>query len=313
LEGHTRGVLGLAFFPDDRRLISGSLDKSLIIWDGTAGEVEKRLTGHTGPVRSVAIAPNGRVFASGSEDGTVRMWKGTTGKQNGEPIAMGPMGGGVWALSFSPSGQRVAATGNGQVQICDVPTQGLVGDPLPIPGGGKYSVALSPDGSRIAADGAKGSIRIWDFGSMASGREGENDSDSDTVWSPQAKVIFDSLKGHSDYVRWATFAPDGRQLVTASRDAMICQWDMRSGAQMGKPLRGHSGPINDGVLSHDGDTLATASRDRTVRFWDLKTGNQKSRFLQHESDVRRVALSRDGSLLASGCYDGKVYLWDMKA
>ncbi|KIJ08989.1 hypothetical protein PAXINDRAFT_88116 [Paxillus involutus ATCC 200175] len=256
LKGHTRTVGGLAFFLDGCRIVSGSWDRSLIIWDVTVGEVEKKLAGHTGDIMSIAMAPDGRVFASGSEDGTLRFWDGSTGNEVGEPIHTLSTGKrGVWGLAFSPDSRRIATTGNHTIQIC-------------------------------------GTVGVWN--------------------SVSGKVVFNSLKGHTDAVMWTAFTPNGRQLVTASIDGTICRWDMKSGALIGKPLTGHSDWIYNGVLSRDGNTLATASADRTVRLWDLKTGNQKSRFLQHRFSVRRVALSRDGSLLATAGSGGDVYIWDMK-
>ncbi|KIJ06973.1 hypothetical protein PAXINDRAFT_91175, partial [Paxillus involutus ATCC 200175] len=296
-EGHTWAVDGLAFLSDGRRIVSGSWDQSLIIWDVIAGEVEKKLTvGHTRDIRSVAMAPNGSVFASGSEDGTLRLWDGSTGNEVGEPIDIHSRDSqGVWGLAFSPDSQRVATIGNHTVQIWDVLTRALLTGPLHVPGGGDYTVAFSHDGSRIAADAGGGGIRVWH--------------------SVTGEVIFDFLKGHINAaVTWSGFTPDEKQLVTACKlGGTICRWDMESGALIGKPLTGHSKSILDGVLSHDGNTLVTASQDQTVRFWDLKTGNQKSHFLQHQSFAHCVALSRDGSLLAIGCFDGKVYIWDMKA
>ncbi|KAF8837122.1 WD40 repeat-like protein [Paxillus ammoniavirescens] len=294
LEGHTNTVEGLAFFPDGRRLVSGSWGKSLIIWDVIVGEAEKKLTGHTNWIRSVAMAPDGSVFASGSEDGTVRFWDGTNGNEIGEPIDTHSTGSaGVWGLAFSPDSRRVATTGNRTVQIWDVLTRASVTEPLRIPGGGDYTVAFSHDGSRIAVDAGHGSVGVWD--------------------SASREVVFDSLKGHTKDVFWTAFTPDGRQLVTASDDGTICRWDMETGARIGKPLTGHSEAIYNGVISRDGKTLATASHDRTVRFWDLKTGNQKLRFLQHKSYVLGVALSPDGSLLATAGTDDNVYIWNMKA
>ncbi|KAF8833001.1 WD40 repeat-like protein, partial [Paxillus ammoniavirescens] len=86
LEGHTAIVNELTFFPDGCRLVSGSSDESLIIWDVTVGEVEKKLTRHTYLIKSLAMAPNGSVFSSGSEDSTMHFWDGTNGNEIGEPI-----------------------------------------------------------------------------------------------------------------------------------------------------------------------------------------------------------------------------------
>ncbi|KIJ57920.1 hypothetical protein HYDPIDRAFT_62363, partial [Hydnomerulius pinastri MD-312] len=56
LEGHSKMVRAVAFFPYGRRLLSASNDETMIIWDVESGEVEKKVAGHTDSVNSIAIA-----------------------------------------------------------------------------------------------------------------------------------------------------------------------------------------------------------------------------------------------------------------
>ena len=56
------------------RLVSGSFDKRVRVWDADTGQpVGKPLTGHTSQVTSVAFSPDGTRIASGSYQ-TVRQW-----------------------------------------------------------------------------------------------------------------------------------------------------------------------------------------------------------------------------------------------
>ena len=69
----------VVFSPDSKKLLSGSWDKTIKIWDidsnGTliTGPV---LQGHTWEVWSVAMSPDGKFIASGSSDHTIRVWDG---------------------------------------------------------------------------------------------------------------------------------------------------------------------------------------------------------------------------------------------
>ena len=70
----------VAYSPDDQRIISGSDDYTIRIWDAVAGvAIRKPLKGHTQRVWSVAYSPDGRYIISGSGDLTIRIWDAMTG------------------------------------------------------------------------------------------------------------------------------------------------------------------------------------------------------------------------------------------
>src|SRR5258708_28507838 len=78
--GHADSVTCLEISPDGRYIISGSLDRTIRIWDVETGAVVgEPLVGHTGAVLSVAYSPDGHHIASGSRDQTIRIWDGRTG------------------------------------------------------------------------------------------------------------------------------------------------------------------------------------------------------------------------------------------
>jgi WD40 repeat protein len=77
-------VRSVAFAQDGSRVVSGSYDKTVRIWNVTTGEVEAELKGHTDSVMSVAFAQDGSRVVSGSDDKTVRIWNVTTGEVEAE-------------------------------------------------------------------------------------------------------------------------------------------------------------------------------------------------------------------------------------
>jgi WD40 repeat protein len=71
----------VAISADGKRVVSGSWDGTVKVWDAAAGQEKLSLQGHTGPVSSVAFSPDRKRIASGSEDGTVKVWGAATGQQ----------------------------------------------------------------------------------------------------------------------------------------------------------------------------------------------------------------------------------------
>ena len=67
-------VNSISFSPHGNRIVSGSDDKSVRVWDAKTGEQLRELQGHTGNVSSVRFSPDGNQIVSGSNDASVRVW-----------------------------------------------------------------------------------------------------------------------------------------------------------------------------------------------------------------------------------------------
>src|SRR5258706_5483371 len=85
--GHADSIRSMCYSPDGTRVVSGSNDKTIRIWDAKSGTViGEPLTGHTSGVNSVAYSPDGRHITSGSTDSTIRIWDAETGTAVGNPL-----------------------------------------------------------------------------------------------------------------------------------------------------------------------------------------------------------------------------------
>jgi len=73
LTGHTNSIRSLVVLKDGR-LVSGSNDKTIRIWDASTGTLLRVLTGHTDFVTYLAVLQDGNTIASASWDTTIRIW-----------------------------------------------------------------------------------------------------------------------------------------------------------------------------------------------------------------------------------------------
>ena len=125
------------------------------------------------------------------------------------------------------------------------------------------SVAFSHDGRRIASGGWDNKVQLWAVGA-------------------QAKVGEIDLSGSGDLLLDLAFSPDGRSIVTGSRqdskvDPTVKFWDARTGDEV-STLQGAPPEFCDSVaFSPDGKLIAAgcfnqARAVRTIHLWDARTG-----------------------------------------
>jgi len=114
LMGHTDIVSSASFSPDGTKVVSGSYDQTVRIWDAVTGECEQTLEGHSDDVNSASFSPDGTKVVSGSDDKTVRIWDAVTGEC--EQILEGHSKY-VRSVSFSLDGTKVVSSSKDHMRI----------------------------------------------------------------------------------------------------------------------------------------------------------------------------------------------------
>ena len=71
--------MGRCALTADGRIVSGSYDKTIKVWDLESGRLLRSLEGHTSEVNAVALTADGRIV-SGSWDNTIKVWDLESGR-----------------------------------------------------------------------------------------------------------------------------------------------------------------------------------------------------------------------------------------
>jgi len=118
-----------------------------------------------------------------------------------------------------------------------------------------------------------------------------------------------AFTGHSDHVDSVAFSPDGRRVVSGSRDKSARIWDASSGQQL-LMLSGHTGGLNDAQFSPDGREVVTAAADRTARLWDAASGKELRVLSGHTDYLASATFSPDGLRIVTAGGDRTARVWD---
>jgi hypothetical protein len=146
LNTHSDCVLSVSWNRDSTKIVSGSGDKTIKIWDSFSGAVLRTLTGHSDGVTSASWNNDDSMIVSGSSDQSVKIWNAVTG------VPLKTLEGyskEVECVAWSPDGQKVASCSpdEDKIIIWDVLTGEVVKS---IPVADKvFSLAWSPDSSEL--------------------------------------------------------------------------------------------------------------------------------------------------------------------
>ena len=165
---------------------------------------------------------------------------------------------------------------------------------------------------------------IMAMAALPGGKQFVSCSDNIILWDGDTGDKVREFNGHEKPVNDVAPSPDGKYLVSASRDLTARVWDVETGACL-RVLEGHDNTVLVARFLGDGETVVTTSAvDRferkgknSIRLWDWRAGEWLHRVTwEHESDadetfVFSLALSPLGDVIAASNADG-VALWTTK-
>lgn len=113
-----------------------------------------------------------------------------------------------------------------------------------------------------------------------------------------------------DWVRCASFSPDGSRVVAGCNDGNVYILDARTLDTI-HVLKGHSNVVESARFSSDGLRVVSGSWDKSIRIWDAESGTELLCIRDaHDSDINCVCFDPDDRRVVSGSDDKSVRVWD---
>ncbi len=316
LTGHTDVVTTIRFTDDGQRLVSGSLDQSICVWnvaDGTlAGRIETAL-----PVSAVEIVQvenptevvprSAEWIVSGGGDNLLRLWQmpvaapaklasspvtleRTVSSRDGRLLAMIDTAGTVKIIALQsatvPVVEQHIATWKTEGGITSLALIRKPGSPEPTPDNLRevYNLLVgTPDGS----------VQLW---------------------SLAEQKLLDQWKSGNVAVRSVACSMDGTQAVSGGEDGAISLWTLNPPPPV--PLEAAVGEtFAFTVLSPTRKQIATVGikdGEPVIIVRSTETNRITQALFGHTGSILALAFSNDDARLVSGGDDRTVRIWDLR-
>jgi WD40 repeat protein len=303
-DGHSADVTRVALTPDNRYVVTASMDKTVRVWDVATGETIRTIrlwldAGLDGLVFSLAMSPDGKTLAlGGSHRLEAQKNKGylifLVNLQSGKvDRVLKGHGNTIASLAFSRDGKRLASGGGDKaLAIWDLATgknvNVLLDNPTTI-----NDVVFSADGQRVLSHCEDGTTRIW---SIATGA---------------AEVSFAS----EQMITSIAWSPDGKTIATGHSAGMISLWEpdgklRRQVSGLRNKMLSLSFSPDSRELLFTGAGFGPGNNENGCSIVDLAAGKERLRVPLHSNTVRQGAISADGKLaVSSGGNAYETFVW----
>ncbi|KAJ7613199.1 quinon protein alcohol dehydrogenase-like superfamily [Roridomyces roridus] len=332
LRGHTDWISSICFSSDGVRIVSGSADGAVCVWDARTGECLLQtilVRGATkSPIRGVKFTPDDSRIISASE-AEITIWNAVTGE-----LLLDLPSEDINTMDIAADGTRVAVgTHSGMIHVRDAGTGESVAswqahkDVI-------NTVHFSPTSTCLVSASADGSASIWnsETGVRLVGPLVHSYQVSCVQFSPDGSQvatscwdaivrIWDANTGHhipafdksSDLLTlMIKFSSDGTRIAGGSFFGAISLWDVASGQDINGQREGHIHAVTSICFSPDGSRLASAA-SHTIRIWDAQGEPHSSEMahnLKHNESPTFLDFSGDGMRVAYGTFNGMLLIRD---
>lgn len=256
---------------DTDKILTGSDDNNINVYDTKTGAVRAKLGGHEGGVW--ALQYEGNTLVSGSTDRSVRVWNIEEGRQT-----------------------HVFRGHTSTVRCLQILMPTKTGEFVD----GK--AVTMPKQPLIITGSRDSNLRIW---KLPLPNDPEYTQEDSPIEDSDCPFFVRTLAGHQHSVR--AIAAHADTLVSGSYDCTVRVWKISTGETVHR-LQGHTQKVYSVVLDHARNRCISGSMDNLVKIWSLDTGSMLHTLDGHSSLVGLLDLNCER--LVSAAADSTLRIWD---
>jgi len=289
LKGHGSGVNALAMSADGTRILSGSSDGTMKLWDRASGDCLVTFEGthsELNPIHAVALSKDGTRALSGHNDSMIRLWDTATGEHLKDIRGHDGI---VNCLAFLQEGRKIISGSQDHLIKLWETNSGLCLATFQGHSDMVTSLSLSADEEYLLSGSCDTSIILWE---VRAGRKIDARKDSDRV------------------VAAVSLSEDGKKALTGSYDKSMKLWDLSSSRRL-TTFQGHENTVISVALTADGKWALSAGLDQRLKIWDLEKGSCLRTLEGHTNHIKAAVLTPDGRWAVSAGDDGAIFTWEL--
>jgi len=309
LKGHDGWVTCIATSAElgPNKLLSGSRDKALIIWDltkediGHYGQPRRSLVGHSHFIEDVVISSDGQFALSSSWDSTLRLWDLSSGSTT--KLFAGHKKD-VLSVAFSPDNRQIVS-GSRDKTIKLWNTLGECKWTMEDHTEWVSCVRFSPNTANpvVVSTGWDGLVKVWNLSNCR---------------------LRSSLAGHKGYINSVAISPDGSLCASGGRDGTAMLWDLFEGKHL---YSLDAGAVIHTLVFSPNRYWLCAGTDKGIVIWDLESkcvvaelnANAPEFHVNHIKATTMnpaclsLAWNDQGSTLFAGYTDSLIRVWEVSS
>ena len=268
---HSSPILSVAASPDGRFVVSGSMDKTIAVWDLEKKSLHCRFVAHKAPVTALTITKNNKYIVSAFQDSVIRVWAfEKLESENKKVLSLKAAHvGKIWSVTTTPDSDHIISTGeDGVTSVWNISSGKNLHRFTDERSHLMTSSAVTPDGRYAISASADGCVFVWDL---------------------RLGVLSYKLTVEGD-VRAIAVSPDSKYLYCGCEDGTIAVWTF-DGLKKKIKDKSNSGPIWQLQFSLKSKQLVSSTIMGNIVLWDVNQEEPSFRALNHpggRSEYMRV-------------------------